>query len=190
MADAAQVLADVKGVGAATRSAVLERYPDLSDLALADPQDLTSIKGVGPATAQAIKDAVGSALEAGATADLASAEETTPNDAVAIATSTAEEPVSSARGVPSPIPRPGIQRGRDRAGEAGSPVDRVRTELEETLRSVRDAAMAVGGVLLAAVSAGRDQLPEVTENLREAGASASRTATSLLAVVKGPRDRR
>lgn len=213
MADAEKVLDDVKGVGASTRTAILDRYPTLSALSLATPDELTDIRGVGPATAAAIRSAVSATLESEATADVADPEEITPDSAVAVETSVAEpdtqepgdtfereapaadEPATELRPSGAPLPRPGASTAtRAEAQESREgprpPLERVRRDLDETAGAVREALLAVGGVVIAAVVAGREQLPRVTENLREAGISASRTATDLVAALRGGRQDR
>lgn len=204
MADAEKVLDDVKGVGASTRTAILDRYPTLSALSLATAEDLTEIRGVGPATADAIRSAVGEALESEATADVADPDELTPASAVAVETAVADgsrseepadarQPGDSTTDPAAALPRAegstadGASGGERERGVSAPPLERVRRDLDETLGSFRDALLAVGGVVIAAVAAGRDQLPRVTENLREAGSSASRTATDLLAALRGAR---
>lgn len=252
MPDAAQVLDDIKGVGQSTRDALLARYDSLAELALASEEQLTEVKGVGPATAERIRAAVAEALEAEASAEVADAQETTPDDAVAVATSTSESPAeeevtgeqaeaeattqappeapveapeaelpaagettpaeataaTAARPDEGPAREPGTKRdvatsrertyprAGDRPGTATQrtrdedPKQRVAADVQETVQSIRDAGLALSGVVIAAITAGRKQLPRVAENLKEARSSATQTATDLVLVVKRIRKRR
>lgn len=170
MADAAAVLGEVKGLGDATRAAILERFPSLDALAVASRDDLTSIKGVGPATADAIAAAVGDAIAEAAQADVAS--EPTPAERAAVATA---------------APRGEDHRPTEDADVI--PLRRVRDGVQGTAQELRGVLGALRTAVGAAIDAGRAQLPEVRRELGAAAEAVRETARTIVAATKESRHR-
>lgn len=207
MADAARVLDDVKGLRADARAALLDAYPTVADLATATEQDLRAVKGVGPAAARSIQAAVADALATEMSVDVTA--ETTPDEAVAVATAApppaAVEPSAGAPPAPREDATPAATAADEdvataarravqdvAAGASESPqaaLDAIRRQLENTGHELTGALQSLLGVVSSAVEAGKAELPDVTEELTKARAAVSGTVRSLLDAAKDLRNR-
>ena len=186
MSDVATVLEDIKGIGPATRTAVLDAYPTLDSIDKASNEDLEAIKGVGPATAKAIKAAVAKAeKETAGTRTRAAAREAatksrkSAKDARAASKKAATEVADAAQDtVEGTVVE--LREGASRVGE----------QADNTVQQVKAAMTSLQNVITAALDAGKESLPEAQRQLKAAGTSLRKLGPTIVEALEQLREER
>ncbi len=166
--DPAKVLEQVKGVGAATRTAVLDAFPTLNALEEASTDDLTEIKGVGPSTAAAIKEAVAEARVA--------------DDADAVVADVGRADQARAR-----VAATAAKTKKELEAEVvklESARDNVSAQADTLITQVKGAITSLQNIITAALDAGKDQWPQTERQLKAALTSLRKTGRTLVDAAK------
>ncbi|MFP5308555.1 MAG: helix-hairpin-helix domain-containing protein [Actinomycetes bacterium] len=175
MSDVVTVLESVNGVGPATRTAILDRFPTLDALAGASVEDLTDVKGVGPATARSIKKAVTQAdvkvseapraAAAGAVADLKQARDQAATKARTTAKKVQADVEETRKEVTADVKR------------AAAKVD---DQADDAVAALKGALTSIQKVLLAAIEAGKEEWPNTERQLKAALTSIRKTGETVI----------
>ena len=219
MSDVATTLQEIKGIGPATRTAVLDEYPTLDSIDKASTEDLEQIKGVGPATAKAIKAAVAKAEKdtAGTRSKRATKEAATKSrkagrSAAGSARKAGKDTADSARRNArtagdagrkaaknvSTASRKAATEVADAAQDSveGTVVElreareRVGEQADNTVQQVRAALTSLQNVITASLEAGRESLPEAQRQLKAAGTSLRKLGPTIIEAVEQLREDR
>ena len=219
MSDVASTLENIKGIGPATRTAVLDQYPTLDSIDKASLEELEEVKGVGPATAKAIKAAVAKAEKqtAGTRSKAAAKEATTKSQKAgkqagaqakrnAKATSTsakrnAKATGTAARKAASDVGTAGRKAATQIADAASDSVEGTVVELREARSRVGDQAdnaaqqvkaafTSIQNILTAALEAGRESLPEAQRQVKAASTSVRKLGPSVVEALEKLREDR
>lgn len=168
MSDVATVLEDIKGIGPATRTAVLDAYPTLDSIDKASNEDLEAIKGVGPATAKAIKAAVAKAEKKTAGTRTKAASKQAAAEVADAAKDTVDGTVVE------------IREGASKVGE----------QADVTVQQVKAAMTSLQNVISAALDAGKESLPEAQRQLKAAGTSLRKLGPTIVEALEQLREER
>jgi NAD-dependent DNA ligase len=160
VSDVVTVLESVNGVGPATRTAILDRFPTLDALAGASVEDLTEVKGVGPATASSIKDAV-------ASADV----------------EVTEAPRAAAAGAVADVKQAGEQVRR----EVRAAAEQVDDQADDAIAALKGALTSIQKVVLAALEAGKEEWPNTERQLKAALTSVRKSGETAIAAAQNLR---
>lgn len=208
MSDVASTLEGIKGIGPATRTAVLDAYPTLNSIDKATLAELEAVKGVGPATAKAIKAAVakaekqtaGARTRKAAKAASTKAEKST-KQAAASAKRNARATSSSTKKAAKDVKAAGkkaVTEVTDAAGDAveGTVVEfrdaraKVSDQADNTVAQVKAALTSLQNVISAALDAGKESLPEAQRQLKAAGTSLRKLGPTIVEAVEKLREDR
>lgn len=219
MSDVATTLQEIKGIGPATRTAVLDKYPTLDSIDKASTDDLEEIKGVGPATAKAIKAAVAKAEKetAGKRSKAATKEAATKSKTAAkkaastskkAGKSTADSARKSAkttgtatRKAAKDVSTAGRKAATEVADAAQDTVEGTVVELREgasrvgeqadnTVQQVKAALTSLQNVITASLDAGKESIPEAQRQLKAAGTSLRKLGPTIVEALEQLRDDR
>lgn len=204
MSDVATTLQQIKGIGPATRTAVLDAYPTLDSIDKAALEDLEEIKGVGPATAKAIKSAVAKAEKetAGRRTKRAAKEASTKSKkAASSARKSAKKTGDATRKAAKDASSAGKKAGSEIADAAQDTVEGTVVELREargkvgdqadnTVQQVKAALTSLQNVITAALEAGKESLPEAQRQLKAAGTSLKKLGPTIVEAVEKMREER
>lgn len=174
MTTVAETLDGIKGLGAATQTALLDAFPTLDAIDKASLKELEAVKGVGPATAKSIKAAAKKAEKETAPARLRGA----AKKAGDAATDAVEGTVVDLR-----------DQADEVAGDVKKAAGTVGDDADDTLAQVRGALTSLQQVVTAALDAGRDAWPETEKHLKAALTSVQKTGAELVDAAKGLRTR-
>lgn len=209
MSDVATTLEDIKGIGPATRKAVLDKYKTLDSLDKASTDELEEIKGVGPATAKAIKAEVAKAEKdtAGKRTKAAAKEATTKSkkatkSAAKSAKGSAKNSGKSAKRAAKESGTAAQKAAKDvssatkkaasEIGDAASDTvegtvvelregrNKVGDQADNAVQQVRAAFTSIQNIITSALDAGKESLPEAQRQLKAAGTSVRKIGPSVV----------
>ncbi len=201
MSDVATVLEDIKGIGPATRTAVLDAYPTLDSIDKASNEDLEEIKGVGPATAKAIKSAVAKAEKktAGkrskaATKEAATKSRKSASKAATSASKSGKQAAADAKAASKKAASEVADAAQDAVEgtvvELREGASKVGEQADNTVQQVKAALTSLQNVITAALDAGKESLPEAQRQLKAAGTSLRKIGPTLVEALEQLREER
>ena len=201
MSDVATVLEDIKGIGPATRTAVLDEYPTLDSIDKASNEDLEEIKGVGPATAKAIKAAVAKAEKktAGTRSKAAAKEAATKSkksaskaasDARTSGKKAASDAKTASKKAASEVADAAQDAVEGTVVEIREGASKVSEQADNTVQQVKAALTSLQNVITAALDAGKESLPEAQRQLKAAGTSLRKIGPTIIEAVEQLREDR
>lgn len=208
MSDVATTLHNIKGIGPATRTAVLDKYPTLDSIDKASLEELEEVKGVGPATAKAIKSAVAKAEKktAGQRSKQAAKEASTKSQkagkkAASSARKSARSTGDATRKAAKDVSTAGKKAGSQITDAAQDTVEgtvvelregraRVSNQADNTVQQVKAALTSLQNVITASLEAGKESLPEAQRQLKAAGTSLRKLGPTIVEALEQLREDR
>lgn len=208
MSDVATTLQEIKGIGPATRTAVLDKYPTLDSIDKASTDELEEIKGVGPATAKAIKAAVAKAEKetAGerskrATKEAATKSRKAGRDAATSARKAGRSTSDATRKAAKDVSSAGRKAATEVSDAAQDTVEgtvvefregasKVGEQADNTVQQVKAALTSLQNVITASLDAGRESLPEAQRQLKAAGTSLRKLGPTIIEALEQLREER
>jgi DNA repair protein RadC len=162
MSDVASTLESIKGIGPATRTAVLDAFPTLSSIDKATLAQVEAVKGVGPATAKAIKAAVTNAGKSTAG--------TRAKTATKSASTTVKK--TSVKDVAGDVADGTKAELHDAKSKVIHQADNAQAQVKAALTSIQNIASS-------ALDAGKESYPEAQKQIKAAMASIRKVGPAL-----------
>jgi NAD-dependent DNA ligase len=206
MSDVASTLEQIKGIGPATRTAVLDAYPTLDSIDKATLAELEAVNGVGPATAKAIKSAVAKAEKstAGTRTKKAAKSASTKAKGSSKKAATAAKGNAKATGTATKKAAKDVSTASKKAATeiadaANDTVEGTVVELREagakvgdqadnTVQQVKAALTSIQNIISAALDAGKESLPEAQKQLKAARTSLGKLGPTVVEAIENARN--